>query len=1089
MGSPSDLREPNFDTLPPYVNFSAEEKDDRPARMGVRLAAGFIIAGLFLFIKQSLAAVSEIWEAHQQNQRAAQDRLLSIEPETVDDVLSATDHFEGVAPLAPDMPDAPEFVDSGLSQAFTGRGSAFDPDDMSTGKTAPLLRPQNDNIAPEKSGSINPFLTADAELTVLPSIAKSGGSGGGSAQVSGDSLVFDADDKDDDDTGYDNGDRDPYDPYDPDNTNRAPVVLGPVTLQSRFINQTTTLFAVQLLLLAADADGDDLVVTNLAASSGTLFQTGDGEWEFRPDVHFTGDVTFTYDVSDGIANVGQTALLRIGDVPGVELTGTPNTDSLVGSAGGDAIIALAGNDIVNARAGDDLVRGGDGDDRIVGGDGDDTLYGDDGDDIIFAGDGNDVVFGGKGDDTIFGEDGDDTLLGEQGDDYISGGDGDDIVIGGDDNDELAGDAGADFIDGGDGRDTIRGGSGDDIILSGGGEDDADGGDGDDSFLVQSGDDDDTYDGGAGSDTYDLSLTESDAVANLATNSANSADGGSDTITNFENVVGSQGDDLIIGDGAGNELAGEGGNDEIYAGAGDDVIDAGAGDDIAEGGEGDDKFFATVGDGDDIYDGGAGSDTFDLSQTTSGAAVDLDSGTATSSDSGTDTLIDFENVIGSQGDDDISGDASDNELFGCAGDDEISAGGGDDVISGGIGSDTVSAGTGDDRIIAEDSDGDDHYDGGDGYDTYDYSNATSGAFVDLENSIAISSDGSHDEINNFESVLGGQGEDDLHGNAADNGLSGGDGDDEVASGDGNDVVLGGYGSDTLYGDDGDDLLFGDNGNDRLEGDDGDDLIIGNLGNDRLRGDDGDDALFGGSGNDRLRGEDGDDLLFGGSGDDNLKGGDGDDTLVGESGNDFGRGGDGDDLFIATTGDGDDQYYGEAGNDTYDFSRTSADAVVDLAAGTAISFDIGSDQIIGFETISAGSGNDTLMASSDTEVFIGGAGNDTFVFRSAEEAGLHHNNRDRIEDFEIGDTVDVSFIDADEDMDGNQDFDFVLDTNGQIDRASLVMRYEFDEDDPEAINTILAGYANDDQIADFEICLRGRHDFDSININGAHAALSA
>lgn len=876
MGSPSDLREDNFDNLPPYSGFALEEKD-QDLRAGLRVAVGFIVAGLFIFIKESLSAVSEAVEDYTQKYNAPTPEELALSPDGVTDLDTETNPQNSEETSRQENPEPPEFADAGLADAFSGRGGAFDPDALAAGNTSPLLLAQNDNIAPEaRSGSINPFMTADRGLTVLPNLARQDpvSGGGGNVELSDNSLVFDQDDETDPPTGpYDDGDSGDDDPPDEPSENQAPVVLGPVTLRGRFINQATTLFAVQLLLLSSDADGDELVVTNLAASSGALSVTGDGQWQFTPDVHFTGDVTFSYDVSDGEASVSQLALLRFSNVPGQTIFGTEEQDALIGTPGSDTIDALAGDDIVHARAGDDLVRGRDGNDRLLGGDGDDTLHGDDGNDVIYAGAGNDVVFGGDGDDTIFGEDGDDSLFGEDGEDRISGGEGNDFVDGGDDNDHLSGDGGDDLINGGGGQDAIFAGDGNDSIVAGADNDTADGGSGNDHFVSHDSDGNDTYDGGDGHDTYDMSQTTSDAVINLADETARSADGAVDTIANFENAHGGSGNDHITGD------------------------------------------------------------------------------------------------------------------------------------------------------------------------------------------------------------------------ASDNGLGGNDGDDEIFSDAGDDVVVGGFGSDILHGDDGDDLLFGGTGNDRLEGEDGDDLIIGNLGNDRLSGEDGDDVLFGGSGDDRLRGEDGDDLLFGGSGADDLEGDDGADRLEGGSGNDHAEGGDGDDLFVATVVDGDDVYLAGDGIDTYDCSNTSADVTIDLAAGTAISFDIGSDQIMGFENVTAGAGNDTLMANNAVNVFVGGAGDDTFFFRSAEEAGLHQGSRDHIEDYEIGDTIDISFIDADEDVEGNQDFEFVIDTNGHIDKASLVMRYEVDDDSDDGINTILAGFANDDQLPEFEISLRGRHEFDAIHINGAHYALSA
>jgi Ca2+-binding RTX toxin-like protein len=72
------------------------------------------------------------------------------------------------------------------------------------------------------------------------------------------------------------------------------------------------------------------------------------------------------------------------------------------------------------------------------------------------------------------------------------------------------------------------------------------------------------------------------------------------------------------------------------------------------------------------------------------------------------------------------------------------------------------------------------------------------------------------------------------------------------------------------------INGGDANDELLGTQRDDLIAGNSGN---------DALYGERGNDELHGGDGDDLLYGGSGNDVLNGGAGSNRLVGGRGNDL------------------------------------------------------------------------------------------------------------------------------------------------------------------------------------------------------------
>jgi Ca2+-binding RTX toxin-like protein len=75
------------------------------------------------------------------------------------------------------------------------------------------------------------------------------------------------------------------------------------------------------------------------------------------------------------------------------------------------------------------------------------------------------------------------------------------------------------------------------------------------------------------------------------------------------------------------------------------------------------------------------------------------------------------------------------------------------------------------------------------------------------------------------VRGGQGADDLVGDAGDDPhVNGNLGDDEVYGGDGNDTVYGGQGNDFVFGDAGNDQLSGDLGNDTLTGGGGADRFM-------------------------------------------------------------------------------------------------------------------------------------------------------------------------------------------------------------------------------------------------------------------------
>jgi hypothetical protein len=96
--------------------------------------------------------------------------------------------------------------------------------------------------------------------------------------------------------------------------------------------------------------------------------------------------------------------------------------------------------------------------------------------------------------------------------------------------------------------------------------------------------------------------------------------------------------------------------------------------------------------------------------------------------------------------------------------------------------------------------------------------------------------------------------------------------------------------------------------------GNDIIHGNEGNDMLWGDGDQDLLWGDSGMDMLSGDDGLDHHFGGDGHDTLLGGAGEDLLIGNAGFDDMNGGDDDDELDACDGET-DQVSGNGGIDRY------------------------------------------------------------------------------------------------------------------------------------------------------------------------------
>lgn len=252
----------------------------------------------------------------------------------------------------------------------------------------------------------------------------------------------------------------------------------------------------------------------------------------------------------------------------------------------------------------------------------------------------------------------------------------------------------------------------------------------------------------------------------------------------DDIDGGEGNDIIDGGSGNDTIHGGGGNDHIMGGMGDDIIYGGdghdvifgaAGNDQIFGGAGNDRIFGELGDdllfgedGDDIIYGGAGNDLI-----VGGEGDDRLYGEA-------DADIIFggagdDHIEGGDGNDRLFGDAGNDTILGGAGDDFIEAGDGDDVIDGGEGNDTiydgagsdeVGGGSGNDIIIAAADGADDHFDGGKGCDTLDYSAANEALLIDLNSGIVCSEEVGNDTFTGFEEIIGGEGDDHfIFGNAS------------------------------------------------------------------------------------------------------------------------------------------------------------------------------------------------------------------------------------------------------------------------------------------------------------------------------------
>ena len=173
-----------------------------------------------------------------------------------------------------------------------------------------------------------------------------------------------------------------------------------------------------------------------------------------------------------------------------------------------------------------------------------------------------VINGGGGDDSLNG--------GTGGDDMIHGGDGNDSInASGLGVMHLFGDAGNDMIFSGNGNDVIDGGTGNDEIFSGGGNDTITGGDGDD--WIEGGEGADTMDGGSGINTLDYQDSLGGVEINLATGTGSADAATGDTFSNFQNVFGSDHNDLLIGSNQDNVLFERFGTNTLIGGGGHDTF--------------------------------------------------------------------------------------------------------------------------------------------------------------------------------------------------------------------------------------------------------------------------------------------------------------------------------------------------------------------------------------------------------------------------------------------------------------------------------------------------------------------------------------
>ncbi len=390
----------------------------------------------------------------------------------------------------------------------------------------------------------------------------------------------------------------------------------------------------------------------------------------------------------------------------------------------------------------------------------------------------------------------------------------------------------------------------------------------------------------------------------------------DKLYRFENVTGSNFNDIITGDG------------------GDNVIEGGLGNDILEGG-------ANTAPGDTVsFASATGAITFDLSKQSDTVAINTGAGL--------DKISGFENAYGGKGADFLNGDANANTIDGREGNDTIQGGANADRLFGGLGIDTLSYSLSVNGVqIQLDQQG-----------SFDiFGNV-------LDGNKQTGGDAADDLIWGFENVIGTSVNDTLFGDGAVNVLSGGKGGDTIMGRGGNDTLDGGEDFDTV------DYTYlaanqhitvtlgtftpatGASAAAKTSGVAGDIDSIKNF-----------EGVFGGAGNDKLTGNAGGNNLFGFGGDDTLIGLGGIDILVGGDGNDWIEG-----------GEGADQIDGGAHSDTASYKTSTLGVTIHLLNDIASGGHAEGDSLDNIENLIGSAKNDELTGDDKENVIEGGLGDD-------------------------------------------------------------------------------------------------------------------
>ena len=539
----------------------------------------------------------------------------------------------------------------------------------------------------------------------------------------------------------------------------------------------------------------------------------------------------------------------------------------------------------------------------------------------------------------------------------------------------------------------------------------------------------SLDGGAGADTMVGGLGDDvytvDNAGDIVTELANEGtDRVNSSITyslgaNLENLTltgtaaingtGNSVNNIMVGNSAANRLDGGLGADTISGGLGDDVyVVDNAGDVVTElANEGNDRVEASI--------------SYTLSDNVEALTL-----------TGSATI----NGTGNSANNAITGNSAANILNGGAGNDILDGAGGADTLIGGLGDDSYIVDVAGDIVTEQANEGTDT--------------------VKASLSYALGANLENLTLTGTAAING-------TGNAANNSLIGNSAANRLDGGAGSDTMIGGLGDDTYVVDVVGDIVteLVNEGVDTVQssisyslGANVENLVLTGA---TVTG----AAAINGTGNSLNN------TITGNSAANSLDGGAGADTLIGGLGDDI--------YFVDNAGDVVTELASQ-GTDTVNSSVTySLTANVEnlTLTGTSAINGTGNDlnNIIlgnaGANVLSGGAGKDFLTGGGGKDSLTGGAGADRFIFTAVSDSTSAAT--DRITDFSWadGDYIDLSAIDVNSALAGDQAFSFVTAFSKQAGQATLTY-------DAATNTTTFSGDVNGDGVADFALQITGQQD---------------